>query len=94
MLISHALYDSETAKYNLVGKGSFAKRGGFLSEVDEGVFIELKSNKRVIHFKSTKLPARSLLEDLPESMPIDDFNLQDHINKLAGNASRVGDYQL
>jgi hypothetical protein len=94
VLISHALYDSETAKYNLVGKGSFAKRGGFLAEVDEGIFIELKSNKRVIHFKSTKLPARSLLEDLPDSMPIDDFNLQEHINKLSGNASNVGNYQL
>lgn len=94
VLISHALYDSETAKYNLVGKGSFAKRGGFLAEVDEGIFIELKSNKRVIHFKSTKLPARSLLEDLPDSMPIDDFNLQKHINTLAGNASNVGNYQL
>ena len=28
ILISHALYDVDTAKYNLVGKGSFAKRGG------------------------------------------------------------------
>jgi hypothetical protein len=94
VLISHALYDADTAKYNLVGKGSFSKKGGFLAEVDEGLFIELKNNKRIVHFKSTKLPARSLLEDLPASMPVDEFNLQEHINKLAGNASTVDEYQL
>ena len=27
ILLSHALYDQDTAKYNLVGKGDFAKRG-------------------------------------------------------------------
>jgi hypothetical protein len=94
VLISHALYDTETAKYNLVGKGSFAKRGGFLAEVDEAVFLEMKSNKRILHLKSTKMPARSLQDDLPESMPVDDFNLQDHINTLSGSASSVDEYQL
>lgn len=94
VLISHALYDADTAKYNLVGKGSFAKRGGFLAEVDEAVFIEVKSNKRLLHFRSAKLPARSLQEDLPESMPIEEFNLQEHINLLAGNASAVDEFAL
>ena len=94
ILISHALYDSDTAKYNLVGKGSFAKRGGFLAEVDEALFIEVKSNKRVIHFRSAKLPARSLQEDLPESISVEDFNLQEHINKLAGNAGAVDEFAL
>jgi hypothetical protein len=94
VLISHALYDADTAKYNLVGKGSFAKRGGFLAEVDEALFIEVKNNKRLIHFRSAKLPARSLQEDLPENMPIEEFNLQDHINSLAGNASAVDEFAL
>jgi hypothetical protein len=94
VLISHAIYDVETAKYNLVGKGSFAKRGGFLAEVDEAVFLEMKGNKRILHLKSTKMPARSLQEDLPESMPVDDFNLQEHITLLAGNANSVDEYQL
>jgi len=94
VLISHALYDTETAKYNLVGKGSFAKRGGFLAEVDEAIFLEVKSNKRIAHFKSTKLPARSLQEDIAASMPVDDFNLQEHITTLAGSATAVDEYQL
>jgi hypothetical protein len=94
VLISHALYDADTAKYNLVGKGSFAKRGGFLAEVDEAIFIEVKTNKRILHFRSAKLPARSLQEDLPDSLPVEEFNLQQHIDTLAGNASAVDEYAL
>lgn len=94
VLISHALYDADTAKYNLVGKGSFAKRGGFLAEVDEAIFIEVKSNKRLLHFRSAKLPARTLQEDLPDSLPVEEFNLQQHIDTLAGNASVVDEYAL
>jgi hypothetical protein len=73
---------------------SFAKRGGFLAEVDEALFIEVKSNKRVLHFRSPKLPARSLQEDLPDNMSVEEFNLQDHIEKLAGQANAVDAYQL
>ena len=94
VLISHALYDTDTAKYNLVGKGSFAKRGGFLAEVDEAIFVEVKSNKRMLHFKSTKLPARSLNPDVPASAAADEFNLQDHINLLAGSSDEVDEYAL
>jgi hypothetical protein len=94
VLISHALYDSETAKYSLVGKGSFSKRGGFLAEVDESIFIEVKSNKRILHFRSTKLPARTLQEDLADSMPIEDFNLQEHIEVLAATTNEVDEYAL
>ena len=28
VLISHALFDADTGKYNLIGKGNFQKRGG------------------------------------------------------------------
>lgn len=94
VLISHALYDPETAKYNLVGKGDFAKRGGFLAEVDEALFVEVKSNKRILHLRSTKLPARTLQDELPASVPVDEFNLQEHINLLAGNASSVDEFAL
>lgn len=94
VLISHALYDADTGKYNLVGKGSFAKRGGFLAEVDEAIFVEMKSNKRLLHFRSTKLPARSLNPDVVDSMSSDDFNLQEHIELLAGSAGAVDEYAL
>jgi hypothetical protein len=94
VLISHALYDADTSKYNLVGKGSFSKRGGFLAEVDEAIFIEVKSNKRILHFRSAKLPARSLQTDLPDSMPVEEFNLQQHIDMLAESTGEVDEYAL
>ena len=94
VLISHALYDADTARYNLVGKGSFAKRGGFLSEVDEGIFVESKANKRNLHFRSTKLPARTLHEELPDSMLVEEFNLQEHMDTLADVANVVDDFAL
>lgn len=94
VLISHALYDADTAKYNLVGKGDFAKRGGFLAEVDEAIFVELKSNKRILHFRSGKLPARSLNAEVPDSMAAEEFNLQEHIDLLKGSASTVDEFAL
>jgi Cdc6-like AAA superfamily ATPase len=94
VLISHALWDSETAKYNLVGKGSFAKTGSFLSVVDEAVFLETKNNKRVIHNRSTKFPARTLQEDLADSLPVEDFNLQSHIDLLASRQEDVSEFSL
>jgi hypothetical protein len=93
-LISHALWDSETAKYNLVGKGSFAKTGGFLATVDESIFLETKNNKRVIHNRSTKFPARTLQEDLADSLPVEEFNLQSHIDLLASRQEDVSEFSL
>ncbi|HET8689668.1 MAG TPA: hypothetical protein VFM18_23930, partial [Methanosarcina sp.] len=94
ILISHALYDAETTKYNLIGKGDFSKRGGFLAEVDEAVFLETKNNKRILHFRSTKFPARTLHEDIPDSMPVDEFSLLKHLDMLVESQSSVDEYEL
>ena len=94
VLISHAIYDADTTKYNLVGKGSFQKRGGFLAETDYALFIETKNNKRIIHFRSTKFPARTLAVDDPDSVSVDEFNLQTYVDKLAATQSEVDDFIL
>jgi hypothetical protein len=94
VIISHAIYDSEETKYNLVGKGDFQKRGGFLADVDQAIFIETKANKRILHFRSTKFPARTLLESDPESMPVEDFNLTDYLSVLNQNHSSVEEFSL
>jgi hypothetical protein len=94
IIISHALFDSDENKYNLVGKGSFAKLGGFLSVVDEGIFIETKADKRVLHFRSTKFPARTLQESLPKSMPIADFDLQTHVLLLRNAGDKATKFAL
>ena len=94
VILSHALYDSETSKHNLVGKGSFAKRGGFLSAVEESIFITAKNDKRVLYFRSTKYPARTLLEDMPDFIPVEDFDLQNHIAKLSQLADVASEFSL
>ncbi|AGM46924.1 hypothetical protein AD45P2_00540 [Alteromonas phage vB_AmaP_AD45-P2] len=73
---------------------SFAKRGGFLAEVDEALFLELKNNKRIVHSKSTKFPARSLQADIPDSVPVDDFNLQQYMDQIKGVSAEVDSFQL
>ena len=94
VIISHALYDADTTKYNLIGKGDFSKRGGFIAETDYGIFIETKSNKRIIHFRSTKFPARTLAEDDPDSIAVDDFDLQVYLDKLVAAQSDANEHAL
>lgn len=94
VLISHAIYDPDTAKYNLVGKGSFSKRGGFLAEVDNAIFLEVKSTKRMVHFRSTKLPARTLEPSLPDSINVEDFSLQETIDLLKNKSISVDEHAL
>lgn len=94
VLLSHAIYDADTTNYNLVGKGSFAKRGGFLSEVDNSVFIETKSNKRIVHHRSTKFPARTMLEGVPDSEPVDNYSLKNHIQELTKLKDGVAEFIL
>lgn len=94
VLLSHAIYDPDTTNYNLVGKGDFAKRGGFLAEVDNAVFLLSKGNKRTVYHKSTKYPARSILPDMPEHQPIEEYSLADHIEKLSTLKDTVADFIL
>jgi GTPase SAR1 family protein len=94
VLISHAIYDGDTATYNLVGKGDFQKRGGFLAEVDNSAFVETKNNKRIVHHRSTKFPARTIIADLPDSQPVEDYNLQQHLDILSSMKSKVTEYEL
>ena len=67
---------------------------GFLAETDYALFIETKNNKRIIHFRSTKFPARTLAVDDPDSVSVDEFNLQTYVDKLAATQSEVDDFIL
>lgn len=83
VLVSHALYNEDVSGYGLVNAGgSYGKKGGILSEVDEAVFVELKGKKRIVHFRNSKMVSRTTNPELPDSMPIEDFNLQKHVELL------------
>ena len=95
IMVSHALYSEETTGYSLVNAGgSYGKKGGILSEVDESVFVELKGKKRIIHFRNPKMVARTTMADLPDSVPGEEFNLQDHLELLANKRSNAGKWSL
>lgn len=72
----------------------FSKRGGFLAETDYAVFLETKANKRILHFRSTKFPARTLNPDDPDSVEVANFNLQDYIDTLASIQEGVDEFSL
>lgn len=95
VLVSHALYNEDVSGYSLVNAGgSYGKKGGMLSEVDEAIFVELKSKKRIIHFRNSKMCSRTTMADLPETMPIEDFNLQKHIELLQAKQSKAEKWSL
>lgn len=94
VILSHATYDQDTESYKLVAQGKFAERGGFYAEVNESVFIQPKGNKRTLHLRSTKFPARTHNDDLPDSVEVSEFSLQDHINLLQQTSNIAQDYTI
>lgn len=95
VLVSHALYNEDTGGYNLVNAGgSYGKKGGMLSEVDEAIFLEVKGKKRTIHYRNAKMAARTVMADLPDSAPLEDFNLQAHIDLLQQKKSKAAEWSL
>ena len=94
VILSHAVWDTETGRYNLVGKGSFQKKGGFLAEVDQSIFIEAKNGKRIIHLRSTKFPARTLRTADPDTIKSEDFDLQEYISLLEQDQLKATSFEL
>jgi hypothetical protein len=83
IVLSHAMYDEKLKRYVAVNPGgSYKNRGGFLSEVNEAIFIEALGEKRTVYFRNVKRCSRTLCDDFPEKMLLEDFTLQSHIEKL------------
>lgn len=95
IMVSHAILNTETDSFELVNAGgSWGKKGGAISEVDNAIFIEIKGKKRIIHHRSPKLAARTTLDDLPESQDIEDYNLQEHMDLLISRLTEVDEFAL
>ena len=95
VLVSHALYNEDTNGYNLVNAGgSYGKKGGMLSEVDEAVFLEVKGKNRIVHYRNAKLAARTVMSDLPDNVPLEEFDLQKHVELLTTKQSKADEWSL
>ena len=95
IMISHAQLNVDTGAYELVNAGgSWGKKGGAISEVENAVFIELKGSKRTVHHKNHKMLSRSLIDALPEVQPSDEFNLQTYIDLVSAEIDESESYEL
>ena len=81
VLIAHAVFDVESKTFTETCKGSFAKTGGFLSTVDYAVNISVVGNKRIVQHKGMQL-SRTLIDDMPDKEDVNNFNLQDYLDKI------------
>ena len=55
----------------------------WLSVTDESRFLEVKAGKRILHYKTIKFPCRSLVEEYPESVPVEQYDINEDIAKLS-----------
>lgn len=104
VMVSHALYDEDVVGYKLVNAGgSWGKKGGILSEVDQAIFVELKGKNRIIHHKNPKLASRTTLKDLPETQTVTkdgekpkkgDYNLQEHLDLICATQKDTAEWSL
>ena len=95
ILVSHALYNEDVSGYALVNAGgSYGKKGGILSEVDEAIFVELKGKKRIVNFRNSKMCSRTTMAELPETVPIEEFNLQEHLELLQHKQGKAEKWSL
>lgn len=94
VIVAHTTYDESTSRHTIPATGAFAKAGSWLSVVNDAVFIEKKPNKLVVHTSGLKYPARSTLTDLPTGVDIEQYSLQDHIDKLTAQKVEATDFEL
>lgn len=95
VMVSHAIYDEDTVGYKLVNAGgSWGKKGGILSEVDQACFIELRGKKRILHYRNPKMAARTTLAELPDSIDLDEFDLQKHLDLVTATQEDTAEWTL
>lgn len=94
IIVAHTLYDEATSRHIIPATGAFAKAGSWTSVVNDSIFVEVKSNKLVVHLKGLKYPARTTLTDLPDSIPVEEYSLQDHLDQLSAKSFEFEDYIL
>lgn len=94
VIVAHTVYDEPTARHIIPATGAFAKAGSWTSVVNDSIFIEIKSNKLVVHLKGLKFPARTTLEKVPDSVPMEEYSLQDHLDQLTAKTVEFEDFVL
>lgn len=94
VITAHTKYDEATNRHIIPATGAFKDAGSWMSVVNDSVFIEKKANKLVVHTQDLRYPARSTLEGIPSGVPIEDYDLQDHLNQLLATKFEAEEFSL
>ena len=94
VIVAHTTFDSDTARHIIPATGQFGKAGSWMSVVNDAIFIEKKSGKFVIHQKSMKLPCRTTLKDIEDSVDGTNYDINEHISKLTASKIEAQEFIL
>lgn len=94
VIVAHTNWDEATARHTIPASGAFQKAGSWLSVVNDSSFIEVKGGKLVVHHSNMRFPCRTTLTDIPPSQPIEEFDVNEFLDKLASSKLEADDYLL
>lgn len=92
VIVAHTMVDEKSDRHIIPAQGQFAKAGSWLSIVNDSLFIEKSSGKLVVYFTSFKYPARTTLKDLPDKVGINEFDINEYLNKLVNAKNEIEEY--
>lgn len=94
VIVAHTTMDANVGMPTIPSSGQFGKSGSWLSVVNDSIFIEKASGKLVVHLKGFKYPARTTLKDVPEKVEIENFDINEYIDKLMNSKVEADKFLL
>ena len=94
VIVAHTTVDPDSGRHIIPASGQFSKAGSWLSVVNDAIFIEKASGKLVVHFKGFKYPARTTLKDMPDKVEIENFDINEYIDKLINSKTEADKFVL
>ena len=86
ILFNHVIEEKadgkKTGAYTSFGSGKFLEKGGFYSVVNEAVTLYEEGTHRKVHISGKDKLARTLLEDIPDTMYVENSRYPDKSKKL------------
>lgn len=89
VIVAHAQYDDVAKTYKVPAQGKFKDNGSWVSVVNDAIFIDKTSGKLTVYLTNLKYPVRYTLDDLPEKLPIDEFDINEHLDKLRNKKDKI-----
>ena len=94
VIVAHTTVDPDSGRHIIPASGQFSKAGSWLSVVNDAIFIEKASGKLVVHFKGFKYPTRTTLKDMPDKVEIENFDINEYIDKLINSKTEADKFVL